>query len=117
MKTEYPSPYIHEVYQSDLIDSAIDQFGWVNLFWDKNINQQVILLKRTTLNIFHNFISNKITLCDDKYPPWMNDMITHLIKKKKAIFQKRSVKHSQPCHFRRYYTRVIKCFPEAKYHE
>ena len=59
--------------QTDLINRAIDQFDWVNLFLDKNINEQVILFNRTILNIFHNFIPNKIILCDNRDPPWMNE--------------------------------------------
>ena len=93
MKIEYPSPYAHEVCnhgkaQTDLINCAIDQFDWVNLLLDKIINGQVILFNRTILNVFHNFIPNKITLCDDKDPSCMNEGIKHLSKKKKAIFQK-----------------------------
>ena len=42
--------------QTDLTNHAIDQFDLVNLFLDKNINEQVILLNRTILNIFQNFI-------------------------------------------------------------
>ena len=93
MKIEYPPPYAREVWdygkaQTDLINRAIDQFDWVNLFLDKNINEQVILFNRTILNISHNFIPNKIILCDDREPPWMNDSIKLLIKRKKAMFQK-----------------------------
>ena len=46
--------YAREVWdygktQTDLTDSAIDQFDWVNLFLDKNINELVILLSSITL--------------------------------------------------------------------
>ena len=90
----YPPPCACEVWnygkaQTDLIIRAIDQFDWVNLFLDKNINEQVILFHRTILNIFHNFILNKIILCDARDPPWMNERIKHLIKKKKAEFKKK----------------------------
>ena len=60
----------------------------LTFFLNKNINDQVILFNRTILNIFHNFIPNKIVLCDYRDPPWKNERIKHLIKKKKAIFQK-----------------------------
>ena len=64
LKIEYPQPYAREVWdygkaQTDLINRAIDQFDWVNLFLDKNINEQVILFNRTILNIFQNFIQAK----------------------------------------------------------
>ena len=78
MKIEYPPTYTREVWdygmaQAVLINCVIDQFHWVNLFLDKNINEQVILFNRTILNIFYNFIPNKIILWDDSDPPWMND--------------------------------------------
>ena len=106
LKIEYPQPYASEVWdygetQTDLTNRAIDQFDWVNLFLDKNIKEQVILFKRTILIIFHNFIPNKIILRDDRDPPWMNEKIKHLIKKKKAIFQKKKrAKHSRPYHLK-----------------
>ena len=58
LKIEYLLTYAREVWdygkaQTDLINRAIDQFDWVNLFLDKNINEQVILFNRTILNIFH----------------------------------------------------------------
>ena len=51
------------------------------------MNEQVKLFNKTLLNIFHNFIPNKIILCDDKDPPWMNDKIKKLIKRKNWLFQ------------------------------
>ena len=125
MKIEYPPPYARDVWdygkaQTDLINRAIDQFDWVNLFLDKNINEQVILFNRTILNIFHNFIPNKIILCDDRDPPWMNDRIKHLIKKKKAIFQKQNesntVDHAILGDITLELSNAIS-FSKAKYHE
>ena len=57
------------------MNRAIDQFDWVDLFLDENINEQVTLFNQTILNIFHNFISNKIILYDDRDPSWMNERI------------------------------------------
>ena len=91
---EYPPRYACEVWdygkaQTDSINRAtINQFDWVNLYLDKNINEQVILLNRTILNIFINYFPNKIISCDDKDPPWMIGRIKYLIKTKKAVFQK-----------------------------
>ena len=39
------------------------------------MHEQEKLFNKMLLNIFHNFIANKIILCDDKDPPWMNDEI------------------------------------------
>ena len=40
------------------------------------------------LNIFHNFIPNKNTICNDKYPPWFNNQIKTLIEKKNHLFKR-----------------------------
>ena len=83
LKIEYPPTYAREVWdygkaQTDLINRAIDQFDWFNLFLDKNINEQVVLFNQIILNIFHNFIRNKIILCDDRNLPWMNETLLRL---------------------------------------
>ena len=51
------------------------------------MNEQVELFNKTLLNIFHNFIPNKIILCDDKDPPWINGEIKKLIKRKNWLFE------------------------------
>ena len=51
------------------------------------MHEQVELFNKTLLNIFHNFIPNKIMLCDDEDHPWMNLEITKLIKRKNWLFQ------------------------------
>ena len=61
----------------------IEIFDWSYLFSGKNVHEQVGLFNKTLLNIFPNFIPNKIILCDDKNSPWMNDEIKKLIKRKK----------------------------------
>ena len=125
LKIEYPTPYAREVWdygkaQTDLINRAIDQFDWVNLFLDKNINEQVILFNRPILNIFHNFIPNKIILCDDRDPPWMNEKIKDLINKKIAIFQKQkgsnTVDHAISSNITLKLSNAIS-FSKVKYHE
>ena len=125
LKTEYPPPYARQVWdygkaQTDLINRAIDQFDWANFFLDKNINEQVIIFNRTILNIFHNFIQNKIILCDDRDPPWMNEKIKHPINKKKALLQKQkesnTVDHAILSNITLALSNAIS-FSKAKYHE
>ena len=60
LKIEYALPFGHEVWdygkpQTDLINCVIVEFHWVNLFSDRNINEQVILFNRTELNTFYNY--------------------------------------------------------------
>ena len=103
LKIEYIPLYACEVWdyakaQTDLINCEVDQFDWFNLFLDKkNINELVILINGIILNIFHNFIPNKIILCYDRDPLCMNDRIKYLTKKKKKLYFKYTVKHSRPC--------------------
>ena len=51
------------------------------------MHEQVELFNKTLLNIFQNFIPNKIILCDDKNPPWINNEMKNLIKRKNWLFQ------------------------------
>ena len=87
---------------------------------DKSINEQIILFNGTILTIFHNFTPNKINLCDDRDPPWMNDRIKFVIKKKKAIFQKQKesnkVDHAILTDIAIELSNAIS-FSKAKYHE
>ena len=81
LKIEYPPPYIRKIWdynrsETDSINRSIEIFDWSYLFSGKNkVHEQVELFNKTLLNIFHNFIFNKIILCDDKDPPWKNDKI------------------------------------------
>ena len=45
------------------------------------------MFNKTLLNIFHNFIPNKILLCDNREPAWMNGKIKTVIKRKNELFQ------------------------------
>ena len=92
LKTDYPPPYIRKIWdynrsETDLINRSIEIFDWPYLFSDKNVHEQVELFNKTLLNIFHNFIPNKIILCDDEDHPWMNLEIIKLIKRKNWLFQ------------------------------
>ena len=92
LKIEYLPPYTHKIWkynrsETDLINRSIESFDWSKLFSGKNVHEQVELFNKTLLNIFHNFIPNKIILCDDRDPPWMNDEIKKMIKRKNWLFQ------------------------------
>ena len=45
------------------------------------------MFNETFLKIFHNFIPNKIIVCDYGDPPWINDEIKKMIKRKNWLFQ------------------------------
>ena len=92
LQIEYPPPYIREVWdygkaQVNLINKAIENFDWNELFSGQNIHNQIKLFNTTILNIFRNFVPNKVILCDDKESPWVNDEIRLLIKRKNLIYR------------------------------
>ena len=45
------------------------------MFSCKNVHQQVNIFNKTIINIFSNFIPNKLVTFDDKDPPWMTKKI------------------------------------------
>ena len=92
LQVEYPPPYTHEIWdygkaQFDLINKAIENFDWNKLFSGQDIHDQVNLFDTTILNIFRNFIPNKVVLCDDKEPAWVNEEVRFLIKQKNLMFR------------------------------
>ena len=87
LKIEYRPHYNRKIWncsrsETDLINRSIGSFSWSKLFSGKNVYEQVELFNKILLNIFHNFIPNKIIVCDDRDPPWMNDEIKKMIKRK-----------------------------------
>ena len=92
LQIEYPPPYTREIWdygkaQFDQINKAIENFDWNKLFSGQDIHDQVNLFNTTILNIFRNFIPNKVILCDDKEPAWVNEEVRLLIKQKKLMFR------------------------------
>ena len=57
-------------------------------FQNKDINEKIKIIYETLLNIFNNFIPNKISKFDYKKPVWMNKEITLLLKKRSKLTKK-----------------------------
>ena len=92
LKIEYRPHYNRKIWncsrsETDLINRSIGSFNWSKLFSGKNVYEQVELFNKILLNIFHNFIPNKIIVCDDRDPPWMNE-IKKMIKRKNWLREK-----------------------------
>ena len=88
LKIKYPSPYTGKIWdcnrsETDLINHSIESFDWSNLFSGKNVHEQIELFNK----IPKHFIPNKIIVDDDRDPPWMNNEITKIIKRKSWLFQ------------------------------
>ena len=72
----YPPPYQRYVWdfkraRTDSIRKAIKMVDWNFMFLNKNVHEQVLILKTTLMNIFSNYVPNKYITVDDKDPPWM----------------------------------------------
>ena len=92
-KIEYPSPYERLVWDYKnanlkAINKDIEGFNWEESFRGKDIDAQAYLFNKTVTNICPNYIPNKYATFNDKDPPWLNDHIRLLIKKKNVVFQK-----------------------------
>ena len=46
-------------------------------------DEQVIIFDQILMNIFSNYVPNKLTTVDDKVPPWMNESIKRKVMAKK----------------------------------
>ena len=93
LKIKYPPLYKRLVWDyknadSQSINKAIEMFNWEKLFQNKNIHDQLKLLKKTIVNIVSNYIPNKFIIWNDKDPPLLNDHIKRLINLKNEIFKK-----------------------------
>ena len=62
------------------ITTAINQAGWKFLFSCENIHQQGNIFSKTIINIFSNFIPNKLVNFDNKDPPWITEKLKEKIK-------------------------------------
>ena len=52
------------------------------MFSNKGVHKQVSFFNETSMNIFSNFIPNKL---DDRDPPWMNDCVKSKIRWKNQL--------------------------------
>ena len=84
LKIYYPPPYERLVWNykkanTGLIYRAINEFDWENSFLHKNIDEQLKIFNVTIMNIFKNFIPDKVITCDDRDPPWLNEEVKNFI--------------------------------------
>ena len=88
---KYPPPYERQVWdykhtETNPIKKSLNQVNWNQVFQNKNVNEQVAILNNIILNIFSNFVPNKILTFDDGDPPWMIEYIKSKIHWKNCIY-------------------------------
>ena len=82
---------------TESIKKSLESVNWKTLFNNKTVNKQVSIFNETIINIFSNFVPNKLVTFDDSDPPWMSDFIKNKIKWKHQIhkiYQKNGHKNS-----------------------
>ena len=92
LKIEYPPLYERLVWDykttnTQLLNRTIETFNWEKLLENENADEQLYLFNKTMLNIFHNFIQDKNTICNGKDSPWFNNQIKTVIEKKNNLFK------------------------------
>ena len=93
LKFYLPPPYEREVWcydraRIDQINRSILMFDWENAFLHLDANEQVELFNMTLLNIFRNFIPNKMLKCNSKEAPWITKEIKTNLRKKTRLYKK-----------------------------
>jgi hypothetical protein len=88
-----PPPYKREIWEYhkanvDLIKRSIADFDWQRAFLNLGANDQVQLFTSTLLNIFRNFIPNKIVKYSYKDPPWITSELKTMQRKKNRMYRK-----------------------------
>ena len=58
------------------------QINWQDLLLNKAVHHQVRTLNDIVINVFLNFVSNKIVTFDDRDPPWMTEFIETKIQRR-----------------------------------
>ena len=57
------------------------------MFYQKSVDQKGTVLSKTLINIFSNFVLNKLSTCDNRDPSQMNEFIKNDIKWKNTIYK------------------------------
>ena len=98
---EYSPPYERLVWDykkthTDNIKNSIKSVNWEFLLNNKTVNGQVPVFNQAIINIFSNFIPNKLVTFNDRDSPWMNDFVKNKIKWKHKIYKtyKKMVAHT-----------------------
>ena len=97
---EYPPPYKHHVWNYGKanvngMNKTINQLNWQGSFTNLPINEQVNLSNSTLMNIFSNFIPNKLVTFNDQDPPWFYEKIKAKIELKNRVY-KEYIKNGRP---------------------
>ena len=77
----------HNKADTKKMKKSIEQVHWENILYHKNPHQQVAVFNKTIINIFPNFVPNRLTTCDNRDPHRMNEFVKNKIKWKYKIYK------------------------------
>ena len=81
------------------IQKSIFLFNWEKAFESLSIYEKVGLLSNTLLNIFRNYIPNKIVKCSYRDPLWITKQIKSELKTRSKITKEYYMKGQDPTIF------------------
>ena len=89
-----PPPYYREVWDYKntnvvRIQHTISLVNWNDIFSNKTADKQVKSFNNILLNIFRNFIPNKLIKLSYKYPNWMNPKIISSLRNRSKLTKRR----------------------------
>ena len=89
-KISVPPAYSREVWDYKNANAkgkqqSISRFNWKKAFENLSINEKVDLLNATLLNLFRNYIPNKIVKCSYRDPAWLTKLIKSKLKERSKI--------------------------------
>ena len=90
LKVFYPPPYERLVWDYSKAELSNNRESLPHINWQnalKDLNSQVEYLTSCILNVFSNFVSNKIITCRDKDPPWITEEVKKICHKKAKIYE------------------------------
>ena len=64
----------------------MEKFDWQRAFLNTGVNEKVVTLNKTVLNLLSNFTSHETIVHNDKDPLWLNNRIKTLIQAKNTAF-------------------------------
>ena len=89
---EYSAPYQRLIWDYktanvNSIKQALYQVNWSTILSNKDVHQQLNIMNSIMLNVFTNYVSNKVITIDDEDPFWMTDFIKSSIKWPSSIYK------------------------------
>ena len=74
LKIHYPPPSERKAH-INLIRRAMNKFNWERAFSILISNEMVSVYNTAIKNIIANFIPHKTIICDDRHPPWIDNIV------------------------------------------